>query len=286
MCGYVKWLKKQFSSKLMNQHYHNFLKTELQKGKPKEAEDKRIKRISEALNWKAGPSLDSPKKYVITKLPNGMEVYFLKPGKEVFRLKNPNPNDMIPILGYSDERYGFDTVWKQLSKISVYDFEIFRAVLTLIYRNAYLLDHVEEKKGIIRYKPSQKIADCIQKLEQSIGTLMEYGLLGFLHFMDMLGWNEDVKYNVKDGKPTLKKDWKAGRLNTLLTCITIPYKTYKVVENIKKHLSKPQKIDWSLVYDTMMTLLRTRGICPPKQRELLEWLSPYIVEDVSQQKVL
>ncbi|MBL7075037.1 hypothetical protein ISS37_07355 [candidate division KSB1 bacterium] len=278
--------KKQVIGRPENPNYPDFLRTELQKGKPKEVENKRIKRISEALSWEAGPSLDSPKKHAIITLPNGVEVYFLKPGKEVFKSRNPNPNDMIPCVGHADEPYGFDTVWKQLSKISVYDFEIFRAVLTLIYRNAYLLDHVEDKKGIIRYKPSQKIADSIQELEKSISDLMEYGLLGFLHFMDILGWNEDVKYNVKDGRPTFRKDWKTGRLNTLLTCITIPYKTYQVVKNIQKHSSKLQEIDWSLVYDIMQRLLRTRGICPPQQSELLEWLSPYIIKDVSQQKLL
>ena len=227
-------------------NYHDFLKTEIQKGKDEELNNMRKKRISEALNWKRGPSLASPQKHIITILPNGMEVYFLKPGKEVFRKRNPNPHDMTPCVGQAGEPYGFDTVWKQLSKISVYDFEIFRAVLTLIYRNAYMLDHVEEREGIVRYKPRQGIAYCIKELEKCIGDLVDYGLLGFLHFMDILGWNEDVKYNV--------------------------------VEDIRRHSSEPQKIDWSLVYDTMTTLSRTRGICPPRQRDLLKWLSPYIVE--------
>lgn len=67
--------------RFINQNYHNLLKTELQRGKSIELENKRRKRILEALNWEAGPSLDNPKKYLITTLPNGIEVYFLKPGK-------------------------------------------------------------------------------------------------------------------------------------------------------------------------------------------------------------
>ena len=262
-----------------------YLKTELQKGKPKEVENKRIKRISEALNWEAG-SKDSPLKHVVTELPNGMEVYFLKPGKEAFE-KEPNPNDMTPCVGPAGEPYGFDTVWKQLSKVSVHNFEVFKAVLILIYRNAYLLDHVEEKKGIIRYKPCKKIADCIKELERTIGALMDYGLLGFLHFMDILGWNEDVKYHIENGEPTFmgNRGWMVGRVNTLLSCIKIPYKTYKVVEDIREHSLKPQEIDWSLVYETMQILSR-QGVCPARQYELLEWFYPYIVKNSSQQKIL
>lgn len=273
-------------NRFISKNYHKLLKTELQRGKSKELEDKRRKRILEALSWEAGYSLDQPKKHLITTLPNGVEVYFLKPGKEAFRSQNPNKNDMTPCVGYGDKRYGFDDIWKQLSKISVFDFEIFKAVLIMIYRNAYFLDHIEDKKGIIRYKPGPKITDCIKLLEESIHDLMEYGLLGLLNFMDILGWNEDVKYNVEDGKPKFRDNWKTGRLNTLLTCITIPYKTYKVVENIQKHSSKLQDIDWSLVYDTMTTLLRSRGVCPPKQKELLKWFSQYFYKGIHQQRLL
>lgn len=258
--------------------YSEFLKTEIQKGNPEELKNKREKRILEALNWKRGSS-DSPKKHIIAVLPKGLEVYFLKPGKEVLR-KTPNVNDMTPCVGRGFN-YSFDDIWRELSKISVYDFEIFKAVLTLVYRNAYLLDHVEVAKNRIRYNPNVQIMSCIEDMEQSLGDIMDYGLFGFLHFLDILGWNEDVKYHVENGIPTFKgkHEYKTGRLNTLLTCITIPYKTYSVVEDILKHSSSPQDINWELVYETMMALARTRGICPPKQSELLEWLSPYITNE-------
>lgn len=250
-----------------NKTYSDFLQTQYQKGVPPETKDKRRKRVLESTNWKGG-SLENPKKYVVAKLPNGLEVYFLKPGKETKR-ETPNIHDMKPCVEDMQKDYGFDDIWAQLSKISVYDFEIFRAVLTLIYRNAYLLDHVEENNGHIRYKPDENIMECIQELENKTGDIMEYGLFGFLNFLDILGWNEDVKYN--------ELSEKTGRLNTLLTCITIPYKTYKVVENIKKNCSNPQNIDWHLVYNTMTSLSRS-GICPPRKKDLLDWFSPYIIE--------
>lgn len=266
-------------------NYQEILKTKLQKGNPKGLNEKRIKRIEEAFNWKTGLSLEKPQKHVIAELPNEMVVYFLKPGKEVFRDKKPNPNDMKPCVGYGEKSYGFNDMWKQLSKISVYNFEIFRAVLTLIYRNAFMLDHVEHK-GNIRYKPSKEISECIKRMGQSIDYLLDYGLFGLLHFMDILAWNEDVKYHVEDGKPTFKGKytWRTGRLNTLLTCITIPYNTCLFVKDILEHSSERMDINWSLVYDTMQLLLWARGVCPPKPAELIKWLFPYIIEDASQTK--
>jgi len=267
-------------------NYQAILKTKLQKGNPKGLNEKRIKRIEEALNWKTGPSLEKPEKHFIAELPNKMAVYFLKPGKEVFRDKKPNPNDMKPCVGYGEKSYGFNDMWKQLSKISVHDFEMFRAVLTLIYRNAFMLDHVENE-GIIRYRPSKEISECIKRMGQSIDDLLDYGLLGLLHFMDNLAWNEDVKYHVEDGKATLKGKykWSTGRINTLLTCITIPYKTCLFVKDILGRSSKPKNIDWALVYDTMQMLLWARGVCPPRPDDLIKWLSPYIIEDTPQQKL-
>jgi hypothetical protein len=44
----------------------------------------------------------------------------------------------------------------------------------------------------------------------------EIGLLEYLYFIDLIGWNEDVKYHIVGGKPDFKKrDKKAGRVNTI-----------------------------------------------------------------------
>ncbi len=263
--------------------FYSILQTELQRGNPIGLTEKRSQRIIEGLGFPSGKSIEQPKKKLITILPNKKEVCFYKPGKETVRKGNPNPHDMRPQVGSDNKRYGFDDVWKQLSKISVSNQEIFKSVLTLIYRNAYMLDHVEVSKGIYRYQPDKKILECISLLDSLIPDIIEYGLLGLLHFMDLIGWNEDVKYHVENGKPTFKgkHEWKTGRINTLLTCMSVPYKTRLFVEDVRKNYSTPLNIDWSLAYDTMQLLLRTRGICPPKQQELLEWLSPYIISNDS-----
>lgn len=264
-------------------NYHTILRTQLQKGRSKELEKKRIRRINESIIWKGGPSFKNPLKHIVARTPSNEEVYFLKPGKEVYEnRKRPNPHDMTPVIGHDYKPYQFDDIWEKLSRISVRNFEIFRVVLVLIYRNAYMLDHIEEDKNHIRYKPSKSILDCINELNDGLSDIVELGLFGFLHFLDILGWNEDVKYHVENNKPRFESTgrfrWKIGRLNTLLTCINIPYKAHMTVSNIIKHSSKPQDINWKLFYEMMQTL-SARGVSPPRQRDLLEWFSPYIVVD-------
>ena len=57
------------------------LRTKLQKGMPKETVYKRIAMIDEALSWQGG-TLSMPIKHPLEPLPDGREVFFLKPGKE------------------------------------------------------------------------------------------------------------------------------------------------------------------------------------------------------------
>src|SRR5208337_2919360 len=151
--------KEQFSCMAVD----SALKTRLQGSKTRASwEDKRIKRIHEALSWEGGTD-QKPKKHLVAVLPNGIEVFFLKPGKEVKRVR-PNPHDMLPVIGSPDLKLKFDDVWSYLSEISVANFENFKIVLTLIYRNAYFVDHVEKLEDKIRYEPSQEIRERIEQI--------------------------------------------------------------------------------------------------------------------------
>ena len=61
----------------------------------------RTTRIREALGWTEG-TIDAPVKHLVNVLPDGLEVYFLKPGKEAIPNKEgevKNPNDMTPMVG-------------------------------------------------------------------------------------------------------------------------------------------------------------------------------------------
>jgi len=153
--------------------YKNILSTEIQKGRKKLLEEKRKKRIIEALSFDSG-TIERPRKHIITKINNELEVYFLKPGKEVKRIKRPNPYDMTPMVGKRDIILAFDDIIGYISKISIIDIDIFKRFLIIIYRIGYMLDHIEVSKGIIRYKPCKEIIACIKEMDEEIGIFLPF----------------------------------------------------------------------------------------------------------------
>jgi len=252
------------------------LRTRLQTGTKQSLLDMRRSLIAEALSWEGG-TLDNPRKYLIAKLPNGQEAYFLKPGKEVANKRRPNPHDMTPVVGRPEYRLRFDEIWAYLSKTAIINPEIFKAALTLIYRDAFLLDHMRVGNSV-RYQPNKEIAKSIREMDQEIGSVLPFGLMGLLHFLNLLGWNEDVKYHTENDEPTFKGKYgpNTGRINTLLTCIRVPYQTLHFVRHIMEMSDRPRDIDFTLVYGTMQQFVQSRGTCTPTQRQLLEWLAPYV----------
>lgn len=267
-----------FDTERKDMHDRGILRTEVQRGKPVLFSRLRKKRIEEALSWSMG-GREHPHRHIVTRLPDGLDVYFLKPGKEVFNERRPNPHDMTPLVGSGDERLRFDQIWSCLSKVSVIDFDAFKQVLTLIYRNAYLLDHVEVERGKLRYLPNEGVQGLIDEIQAKAGHVLPYGVLGFLHFLDLLGWNEDVKYHVENGRPTFEGHYgyKVGRPNTFLTCIRVPYQTSDFIKNVLINSDDPENIDFQWGYDIMQQFAKSRGTCTPTLTKLKEWLDPYIV---------
>lgn len=239
---------------------------------------KRQKMMQEALSWSKG-TFEKPHKHVITKLPNDIEVYFLKPGKETNNVARPNPHDMTPVVGSPKHKLRFDEVWTFLSKISLVDFESFKAVLTIVYRNAYLLDHVETQPSIIRYRPNESIYNFIVGVDKKARGVSPFGLMGLLHFLNILGWNEDVKYHVENDKPTFSGhyDFKVGRINTLLTCIRVPYQASVFVKDCMEASESKKEVVFMNLYTIMQQFAKSRGTCTPTQEQLRKWLSPYII---------
>ena len=74
----------------------------------------REKRIIEAIDFEGG-TIEKRKKHLISILPNGKEVYFLKPGKETQR-RIPNIHDMFPNVGINDksetDSFTFEIIWE------------------------------------------------------------------------------------------------------------------------------------------------------------------------------
>jgi len=237
----------------------------------------RTLRIREALSWEAGPSLSEPMRYVVDVLPDGTEVAFLKPGKEAFRKKNPRPHDMKPVVrGY--ESAAFEDVWSILARAAITDAEAFKALAVLIYRSAFHIDHVAED-GRVRYRPAPPVAACITDLGRRLRNILPDGSAwALLHFVDLLGWNEDVKYHVVGDEPTFKGKFPftAGRLATLLTAIRVPYEVARFAKVAVENATSPDRLDFRQLIRVMQEFSRTGGICPAKDEQLVQWLSPYL----------
>lgn len=236
--------------------------------------------IDEALSWNGG-TVDNPVKYNLDTLPDGTEVYFLKPGKEVLEGEK-NPNDMRPVVGSDKTKPSFLDVWSDLTKIAIEDFEAFKVLLVVVYRSAYLLDHLPEGNGY-RYRPSGVFKECIDELETKVGSKVDLGVWGLVRFIDLLGWNEDVKYHSHEGRATFTTGKfagkeRVGRINTLLTCIRIPYETSKVERDFRKAEEAHREVDYLPLYALMQQLINSKGICTPRQEDITTWLSPYIYD--------
>jgi len=262
----------------MNDSGHiELMETKLQRGEPYGLRELRKKRIEQALSFRAG-SHEHPEKHIINTLKDGTEVYFEKPGKEAQRNK-PNEHDMRPLVGAGKEKLSFTDIWGYLVKVAINDEDVLKKISLLIYRIGYMQDHAEDKSGIIRYTPSVELERCIEEIDSRIGSIYPFwGLLGFLNFIDILGWNEDVKYHTENGLPTFsgKHGFRVGRINTALSCISVPFITLEYINYVILHAANISKLDSKEILDVMQRLSRSRGVCPATQSELVRWLSPYL----------
>jgi hypothetical protein len=248
----------------------------------------RKKRIKEAIRFKGG-TIEEPKKFLISILPNGKEVYFLKPGKETQRkIVNINIHDMFPNVGANSISetggYSFEIVWEYLIKISIINQITFKKVLVLLYRLCFFIDH-QEINGLIRYEPSKEILDYILKIDYSLKEGFkdkfkkdEIGLLEYLHFVDLLGWNEDVKYHIKDSEPDFQDRTKKniGRVNTIISVISVPLMINEFLANIIENVNYIERINVRLILSTMQKLSKSRGICVLSHTALQKYLEPYL----------
>ena len=264
----------------------DIIKTKIFKSN-REFTDKRTKRIEEAIAFESG-TIENPKKHLISSLPNGKEAYFFKPGKETLR-KVPNIYDMSPNVGANGisetEGWAFEKIWEYLIKISIISQSTFKKVLVLLYRNCFLLDHQEIEEGKFRYLPSKEISDYINNIEAFVlkdGFMdkfktKEIGLLEYLYFIDLIGWNEDVKYHTVRGNPDFKKyDKKVGRVNTILSVISAPLLISNFILDVIHKTEKKGIIDVKLITSTIQMFTKSRGICVLPNKELLKQLTPYL----------
>ena len=256
------------------------LRTQLQRRTSVELTRKRSMMIDEALGWPAG-TRDKPRRCDVGPSGSGQVLaYFLKPGKEVFRERNPNPNDMTPMVGSIGQRYSFQDMWVPLGASSLRGRETFRKMLVLVYRNAFLLDHVVED-GKVRYRPSGEVMGCIDELDREVRDVLPCSLLEFLFMFDILGWNEDVKYHSEDGRVTFegRRKVEVGRLNNMLTGIHATHRVAEFVDHVIEKSGDKEAIDLGLIFSAMQAFVRGRGVAPPSDKDLVDWLAPYLVRE-------
>ena len=248
--------------------------TKIQKGHPEDVKRKRIMRIKEAIDIKLGTE-EEPNEYVIGMI-NDNKVYFKKPGKEYFRKEGKrNINDMTPCVGNLYDRYSFGNIWKDMLNLSVrISKDSYKKLNVLLYRLAYLMD-CSEIDGKIRYNPTGEVYDIIKNIQREI-DLKKYNfkVLEFINFIDILSWNEDVKYQAECKFETPKK----GRINTVLSLISIPLMFKEFVDLVIEKKDYLHELDYSILIDVANNFSRTRGVQPISNRKLVEYLAPYLSE--------
>jgi hypothetical protein len=180
-------------------------------------------RIEEAIAWPQGSGKDDRKKQVIW-AGGPFEVSLSKPGKEALpdweeAGKRPNPNDMLPLVttnGVPAKNASFTDIFAELISCRPQP-ELGRLLGTLLVRSAFMADHIEVTKGKWRYIPQ---TNAVAEIENGIPVLYGVSTTAFLHYLDALAWNEDVKYaTIKDKKGRSYDFAKGhGRYNNVMTC--------------------------------------------------------------------
>lgn len=191
------------------------------------ATEKRMASVVEAIGWPTGSDVDHKLPTVIFTA-GEYEVRLSKPGKEAAPgyeyakhkdgTKGRNPNDMRPEItvrgALIEKNASFRDIFEELQKIHLQSVDGIRLLAILLARSAYMADHVEVRPGILRYHPP---VELIHELKGLIPSAYEVPIEVFLHYLDALALNEDVKYH------TLGYDIGSGigRRNNLLTCVNI-----------------------------------------------------------------
>ncbi len=188
----------------------------------------------------------------------GERIHIQYPGKESVKTKRrPHPYvwDFRPKVILTDGSYGpdlsFENIWdilfEQLEPIKEASVEIRRVLAILFYRMAYMVDFTKHGNSIriptrhVTYDPKEQLADetgralpmfwgynpplkVIQALSEIVPNWGSMSFEAFLHYNNLLAWNEDCKFYYRD-TAIRGGSWTGtegtGRVNTLLTHVRI-----------------------------------------------------------------
>lgn len=196
--------------------------------------DKRIQLIEIALGWKGATPKNHFVVHNVWQYPSvpSYKVSFGKYGKEYYDIENArykgwpnhdipddarkNCNDMMPAV-FKDGvivdsfRARFDDIFALLEDCGHKGLgDVVRALSLLFFRNSLLLDH-RIVDGDYRYCPPQELVDYIcGNIPEYEGVPMEV----YIHALDAIGFNEDVKYYTRG---LLQRKKGIGRENNMKT---------------------------------------------------------------------
>lgn len=153
------------------------------------------------------------KKYEVAVGKFGKEYYQNNKTNKRTGIKGNNQNDMKPTVFVDGEEVVFDASFKNIFDFIIavadVDKETARLLGCLFVRNAFLEDHNMDG-GKYNYAPPK---DIIDKVKTAVPTFNGIDTEVYLHYVDVIAWNEDVKYW------TLEYDLikGPGRQNNMLT---------------------------------------------------------------------
>jgi hypothetical protein len=133
-------------------------------------------------------------------------------------------------------------------------------VACLLFRSTMMLDHLEIEAGANRwrYTPPVEVLEIVERTVPRM-PLSELPLRTYLHLLDAIAWNEDVKYSrAATTKSQVPRD--TGRPNMLATCVTFILMTLG-------RLSPAE---------TFAQMAKRRGVCTMSQKDACELLPPLV----------
>jgi hypothetical protein len=237
---------------MVGDNLSEFVSIDIQKdGKNSESFPKRLHNIQwvEQLDRTGLKYGQVERQLLIQSFDNGNRLFLQYPGKESERTKRPNKYDFKPMLYDSrlnkyHENLSFPDIWASLDKlideIGPQQKHVMALFATMLYRIAFMSDHIEQDKGTLTIIRQYNIAsnsfgreenvelpprytyeprkDAVAEIESVFSKVAGMGVTEFLCYVDILIWNEDCKYYDRKRDRGNRSDWyKIGRVNTIKT---------------------------------------------------------------------
>lgn len=204
------------------ENFHEILRVDKNNISQKKVFPKRIARIKEAKAWATG-TFENRNYYTLWENAD-YRISLGKPGKEAGSeyKGTTNPSDMRPTIFYKGVEIQKPATFKdivrdleEVGKAHQYALELLGC---LLFRSAFLLDHMKVDSSdveIYRYYPNVKV---VNKISELVPIIYDVPTEVFLHYLDAIALNEDVKYDFL-GYDLSKKN--VGGRNNMLTYVNL-----------------------------------------------------------------